>query len=148
MDTLEQYVDRDLSKLTQAELLWLWRRRQLSKHSKRKPTRQSTVRRMGRMMTREEASEALGVSENAYARLEVGDALLSSDEKSRVRGALAAMAGVVVGELCAVARRRSGGGLRAAEEALGVSRPKMQEMERCGDPRLVRYWESKGFGFP
>jgi hypothetical protein len=146
--TIEQFTDRDLEKLTQAEKLWIWRHRQLSQLSRRKPTRQSTVLRDGRRMTRAEAAEILGLTETVYAQLEIGDALLSSEERAAVRARLVAMGPPTAGELCTIARRRSGGGLRAVEGVLGVSRPKMMEMERCGAAPLIRYWETHGYTFP
>ena len=148
MDTLEQYIERDLGRLSASERLWIWRRRQTSRHARGARSRQSTVPRSGRTMTRAEAAEALGLTVGVYASLEVGDALLAPDERERVRGALAAMAPPTVGELCAVARRRGGGGLIEVERALGVSRPRMIELERCGAAPVVAYWEKRGFRFP
>jgi hypothetical protein len=99
-------------------------------------------------MTRAEAAEALGLTIGIYASLEIGDILLAPDERERVRLVLKAMDKPTAGELCAVARRRRGIGWMMIERALGVSRPKVIEMERHGVVPMMRYWENCGFRFP
>jgi hypothetical protein len=99
-------------------------------------------------MTRVEAAETLGLTVGVYASLEVGDVLLSPDERERVRLVLVAMATPTAGELCGVARKRGGVGWMEIERALDISRPKLIEMERHGATSMVRYWEKCGFRFP
>jgi hypothetical protein len=53
-----------------------------------------------------------------------------------------------VGELCFIARRRSGLTLNDIEQALGVSRPTVHDWERHADERIIEFWQDKGFRFP
>ncbi len=68
----------------------------------------------------------------------------------RVLGALNRLRSVesTPGETCLIARRRSGLALREITAALGITTPTFHAWERAADPRVVAWWEGRGFRFP
>lgn len=50
--------------------------------------------------------------------------------------------------LLLLARRRFGTGLAGVAKALSISRVTLLAAERRADPRLVRFWQKRGFRFP
>lgn len=53
-----------------------------------------------------------------------------------------------VGDYCALARRRSGMGLRETAAAAAVSRQTVLNWEDRGDEKMVQFWRDKGYRFP
>jgi hypothetical protein len=131
----------DLGYLTDAERLWIWRRRQLSRNGR-------TFGRAGPAMTQTEAAATIGVSYSSYRAIEAG--LGARVLAAEVAAAAEPIEGLVPtqAELCAAARRRSGELLVDVYESLGVSRPWYLRLEREADPRVVAFWEERGFRFP
>ena len=130
----------DLTELTPAENLWLWRHRQ-------RATNGRLLGKAGSAMNQDEAARALGISTASYRALELGGS--TSLSAVDVRALFAALGPLrpTVGELCITARRRSGMPLSAAVEMAGVSRPHYLKLEREGDPSVVELWESRGYRF-
>lgn len=128
-------TELDLSKPSLGERLWLWR---------------LTARADGRRVTLMEAASKLGVDTSTYWALEVGRL---GEDSSSYASALAALVAVdepvvTVPLALRLARRRAG--VRLPDVALFVgigSRPTFYKAERGGDPRVVRYWEARGFDF-
>lgn len=109
-------IDRDLRRPTPAERLWLWRRTT--------------------SLTQADAAARLGVPLRRYQRAEAGE-----NSVQVPRGAPRP----TLGDLCALARRRSRLGLRAAAARLGISHVTLLAWERGSDPRLVEGWRVLGF---
>ena len=131
----------DLGSLTDAERLFLWRLRQVSQ-------RGSTFGRAGAAMGQDEAAREVGLSHGAYRAIETGlGATVSAVEVARTAEPIEDLE-PTVGEMCRVARRRSGELLVDVYEAVGYSRPYYLRLERAGDPRVVAHWEDRGFRFP
>ena len=131
----------DLGTLTAAEKLFVWRHR-------RKSTSGRFLGRNGPAMSQAEAAEHLGIGPGRYNNLENGLRTgLSAGDAERLIGALGPLA-PTVGELCFLARRRSGHLLMTLERELGMSRPRFHELERAGDPAMVRFWAARGYRFP
>lgn len=131
----------DLSELTPAEALWLWRHRQRAADGR-------VLGRSGSAMSQDEAARALGITVKTYRTLELGGSASLSAVDVRAMSAALGPLRPTVGELCVIARRRSGMSLSAVVELSGVSRPWYLRLERNGDPSVVEMWESKGFKFP
>lgn len=127
--------------MSAAEKLFVWRHR----------TKSISGRLLGcngPRMSQAEAAAALGVSRVIYGKLESGlRTALSADDVERLAAALEPLL-PTLGELCHLARRRSGKLLITIEHALGVSRPRFHELERAGDTSIVQFWENCGFRFP
>lgn len=123
-------VDRfDLTRLSRAERLFVWR------HRRSEP---------GKIA----AAIELGLPVRRYAQLETGELTrLTLDQLPAVARAISDVE-PTRGELCFLARRRSGLTLKIIENELDVSRPTFYEMERSGHAAVVRYWENRGFVFP
>lgn len=150
--TITEPIDTDVTKLTAAERLVLWRYRQHATNGR-------LLGRSGAALTQSEAAARLGISGGTYARLEEGaSSSMSADE---ISGLLAALGPLLPsrGELCFIARRRSGAKLQEvldsfnrapSESAEGeaISRPWFHQLERAGDQRVITHWESQGFKFP
>ncbi len=130
----------DLGVITAAEKLFIWRHRM-------KATNGRLLGRNGSAMSQVEAAAHLGIEYKRYNNLENGFRTgLSAEEVERLTAALEPL-NLTVGELCFLARRRSGMPLTAIEKALGVSRPQFHELER-GSMDIVQFWEDQGFFFP
>lgn len=97
-------------------------------------------------MSQVEAAVHLGVPKGIYEEAERGEipcvpiAEMLRDDLPTVP---------TVAQACRLARRRSG--LALASLAVGTRAttvPTVLRMEARGDPRLVTYWEDRGFVFP
>ncbi len=149
-DRLADPCRYDLSRLTAAERLFLWRHRQ-------KTTCGRLLGRNGSSMNQVEAAKKLGISAKLYNNLENGAQFHLTGTLEEVpkeyRTVLEVFEGLrditfTAGELCFLARRRSGALLTTLERAFGVSRPHYHALERAGAPDMVRFWEERGFRFP
>lgn len=134
-------VDYDLRSLTAPERLVLWRYRQ-------RATNGRLFGRSGSSMSQNEAAAALNIPPKVYGRLEQGlaTALTAND----ITAMLAALGPLdpMMGELCFIARRRSGLTLPLLAEQLSISRPWVLSLEREADDRIIKYWEGAGYVFP
>jgi transcriptional regulator with XRE-family HTH domain len=134
-------VAYDLGRLTASEELVLWRFRQRSTNGR-------LFGRVGAGMSQAEAAAALGISRATYTRLEDGGSpRLSAQAAKTLLTALGPLR-PTTGELCFIARRRSGLYLSEVESRVGVSRPRYHELERAGEETIVAFWEDRGFKFP
>jgi hypothetical protein len=130
----------DLTELTSGERLWLWR---TSRQGRRPKT--GIGNESGRM-TQLEAGVILRVDSSQYWALEHGDQLPDNVAEAVFKE---------IGEppltraaQCRLARRRSPLTLTAVVVELGlVSRPTLYKLEAAADPRLVAFWEGRGFRF-
>ncbi len=140
-DRLADPCLRDLGRLAAAERLFLWRHRQ-------RATNGRLLGRNGSSMNQVEAAERLGIGPKLYNKLENGlHSRLSAEEASSLLEALGPLV-PTAGELCFLARRRSGQLLMTLERELGASRPYYHALERAGAPSMIRFWEDHGFRFP
>lgn len=131
----------DLAQLSPAERLWTWRHRQKTETGR-------LFGRSGSAMNQAEAAAKLGIGLPAYRSLELGGSTaLSAEDVVALIEALGPL-NPTTGELCFLARRRSGETLTEVLESVGVSRMTFLKLERAGDPSLVRFWESRGYRFP
>src|SRR5580693_9090343 len=142
----------DLTRLTAAERLFIRRHRH-------KTDTNRVLGRNGSRMSQDEAATALGLTKSQYNKLEGGRTVrlptvrVSADEIDRhvdAMGPLLEAVGPIeanLGELCLIARRRSGKHLRELERLADVSRPRYLEMERAGDAAIVGLWEREGYRF-
>jgi transcriptional regulator with XRE-family HTH domain len=131
----------DLTALTAAERLFVWRHRQKTRSGR-------LLGRAGSAMSQAEAAAELGVSRGLYGKLENGlRSSLSAEEVESLATALEPL-NPTLGELCFLARRRSGELLTALEKEVGVSRPQFHELERAGAAVILRLWMFRGYRFP
>lgn len=131
----------NLGRITAAECLWLWRHRQ-------RATNGRLLGRSGSAMNQTEAAAALGISTSSYCALEIGASTsLSADDVRALTAALGPLR-PNAGELCLLARRRSGVSLRDVVADVGVSRPWYLKLEREGDPSVIAFWEARSYDFP
>lgn len=131
----------DLTVLTAAEKLFVWRHRI-------KSTNGRLLGRNGPRFSQIEAAAQLGIKLITYRSLEDGlRTALSAEDVERLTVALEPL-DPTAAELCLLARRRSGRVLGTIESELGVSRPRFHELERVGDAAIIRYWEERGYVFP
>lgn len=125
-------MNRDLRAQTPGELLWLWR----NHHG----------------LTLRRAAAQLGLGRNKYEEMEGGGTpidgwrqVLALSLKLDPRDIL------TPGLLCKLARRRWAGevlSLASVAGVVGVSKVALLRWEDIGAPRLVAFWQSKGFVFP
>lgn len=135
--------DYDLTRVTDAERLLLWRFRQWSERRKRTG---DTRGRNGSALCQTEAAQVLGIPLKAYSNLEQGErATLSAAQTGAVAAAVATVRPTLA-ELCFLARRRSGLSIRQVEEEAGVSRVTFHARERASETQA--FWEERGFKFP
>ena len=115
------------------------------------------MNRHGRAMSQDEAADRIGIRRGIYNKLEAGLSVLASFNINTEGGSFFAVSEALsftgelvptTGELCFLARRRSGKTLSAIELEIHLSRPTYLEAERTGDPRVVAYWRERGFQFP
>ena len=112
--------NKDLTKRTPGETAWL-------------------VRKVLEL-TQVEMAARLGVTENVLIEI----------EKDRRPSPVSPKFGVQTASpelLLALARRRSGLTLEAVAEARSVSKVTVHAWEAAADPRLVSFWEKRGFRF-
>src|ERR1700675_1966744 len=95
-------INPDLTQRTLGEELWLWRRRS-------QPLDRRVFGKIGAAMSQREAAEVLGIAERTIDDLEHGRSV-DSGVAASLEVALWAVA-PTLGELCRLARRRSGLGL-------------------------------------
>lgn len=118
----------DLSETTAAEELFLWR--------------------LENGLNQVAAAERLGVRLSVINSLENGKrTALSADDIANLM-AVTAEWHHETRWLLILARRRSGETASMISADLGVSRVVVNNLERAGSPRLVAYWEGRGFKFP
>lgn len=133
----------DLTILAAGERLFLRRYRT-------KTATNRIVGRNGARASQAETATALGITAAQYNKLESGGRTrlppVSADEAAKLLEALGPI-DPNVGELCLIARRRSGKLLRELEAAVHASRPRYLEMERSGDAAIVAYWKTLGYRF-
>jgi len=94
-----------------------------------------------------EAARRLDLDPYVYNRMENGGRTMMSAEDASRLAVLLEKVTPTVGDMCFLARRRSGARLAKVCEDLVVSRPKFYDMERRGAEAVVRYWEARGFRF-
>lgn len=132
-------MNKDLSHLSVAEELWLWRIRQpVSPDSHRGE------------MTCAEAAKFLGISLIRYKKLEAGRRI--NIAASELAGDLTSLAflseprpEMSLREQLTLARRRSGLYIRQIAEEYGMSHTRMLHHEDTADRRLIDFWSNKGF---
>ena len=103
----------------------------------RTPGEDAWLSRKDRGLTQAEEARRLRVSRTTLWGLETGLAPLRSDRRVRFDPSSS--------DLLLLARRRSGLGLHGVARAAGVSHPTVLDWERRGNPRLIRFWEGRGF---
>lgn len=133
----------DLRQMTDAERIWLWRRRQ----------RNTTGRARGRgglRMSFGEAAARLHLATSLYTAAENGT---DRSAERMVIEAIDAVGETVRGraspaEMCALARRRAAEPLEDLCRALGgVSKPTFFAREKEGSPELIDLWRARGYDF-
>jgi hypothetical protein len=133
-------INYDLGKITPGERLWLWRRRQESPLGRR-------TGRGGRWMSANEAAAKLRVHVNEYDSMEKDEVVFT--QLAQERGIDIYGFQMTVGDLCLIARRRSGIPIAQLQmEVGGISRPTFNKLERAGDPSIISLWEEHGYIFP
>lgn len=131
-------VNKNLRSLTAGERLWLARRRAGKTQKEMARKFRVTERRYNMVETGRDSSiivgeASLGIIEGNDIRFVIWDCLSESFDD---------------GELCAVARRRDGRGLRLLGKRLKVgSHVTLLAMERSADLRLVGAWKAQGYRF-
>lgn len=136
-------MNYDASALTDGERVALWRYRRRVR---------LPVGRGGGALTQAQAAVALGLPKAAVARMENGARAEDVAEDAQQRARLAMELGTIVptaSERLRVVRLRwreaKLGGLAEVHRMLGVSRPHYLQLEATADPRLIAFWEGKGF---
>jgi DNA-binding XRE family transcriptional regulator len=109
--------NKKLRKWSPGERLWLWRRQ------------------LG--ITQETAAAMLGLTTKKYWEMEL--------DLTRYVTKLPSLYKMAPGDLCALARRRHGLGLRDTAKLFGISHTELLRRERHSDPRLIREWERHGY---
>jgi DNA-binding XRE family transcriptional regulator len=91
-----------------------------------------------------------GLTQSAYAAaVGIGRTLLSDIERDSYPPVFNYKPVVpTLGDLCALARRRSEVKLSRLERLLGVSKVTILAYERRGDKALAAFWRGRGFRFP
>lgn len=117
-------ISKDLGRRTPGEELWL--------------ARKATG------LTSYEAASRAGVGRNAYREAELD----RNPGPTPFKTGLLKVSRPSLALLLALARRRSGYGLAKIVRAAGRSKVTLLAWERAGDPRLVSFWEGRGFNFP
>lgn len=132
-------MELDLNKITEAERIWLWRRRHPSPNGR-------TKGRGGARMSMSEAAALLSLEPEIYADSEAGQ---DTDEVlMAIRDAGGSFEQMTPSEACALARRRSGEDVETLCRALGgISKPTFFVRENEAHPELVRLWAMRGFSF-
>jgi len=129
----------NLSDITDGELLWLWRHRQ--RYRLRGYSRMSREFRRGSAFSIDAMAFELRIGRKRYLDME--------NDRVPVNGLVQLRSkDVELGELCHLARRRSGLTVIEICDDLAVSAPKFYELEAAGDPVIVGYWHDLGFRFP
>jgi hypothetical protein len=133
----------DLTKLSLCERVWMWRRR--------RPSPSGRTGGSGAFMSKAEAAGYLAVDYDEYSEAEESDgAALPVIEMIRSLGGEdlpPRTAMLTPGEMCALARRRSGTGVNELCRELCITRPTYYLKERIGASEVMRMWERRGFTF-
>src|SRR5271166_172699 len=147
---------RDLLVRTDAERAWMWRMAQPVDPEGR-------ARRVANHMTQQEAATLLGISRAGYKQLEDGRKVRLEVDFDTVATTnsqfdLAALRSILqkiteaaeptLGQLCALARRRSGRRIGDLAAELGTTRVTYLTWENESDPRLVEWWRDQGYTLP
>jgi hypothetical protein len=158
-------MNLDLTRRTAGEELWLWRRSDLVET---RPLGRRVFGKIGATLSQREAAEVLGIAERTIDDLE-RERPVMLDEAAALELALCRVE-PTAGELCRLARRRSGMTLDAVASSVhysrtftqrvrgggcwqraidlrGVSRVTLLRLEREGDPQLVAHWRARGYRF-
>jgi hypothetical protein len=132
-------MNKDLSRLSTAEELWLWRIRQ-------PVTVQPESRYIRSTMTRGEAAKFLGISLERYKNLEAGRRInVAVEELPSLAFLRMPRPEISLREQLILARHRSGLYIRQIAEEFGMSHTSMLTHEDAASRRLIDYWSSKGF---
>jgi hypothetical protein len=132
-------MNKDLSRLSMAEELWLWRIRQPSM-----PRPGSTFRRND--MTRGEAAKFLGMSLERYKSLEAGKRInMAIEELPSLAFLRMPRPEMSLREQLILARQRSGLFIRQLALEYGMSHTRLLTHEDMGARRLIDFWSAKGF---
>jgi len=127
-------MNKDLSRLSMAEELWLWRLRQPS------PSNAPGG------MTMSEAAKFLGMSLQRYKNLEAGRRInIAVDELPSLNFLRVPRPEMSLREQCILARRRSGLFIRQIAQEYGLSHTRVLTHEDMASRRLIDYWSQKGF---
>jgi transcriptional regulator with XRE-family HTH domain len=135
----------NLRDLDVSENLWLWRHRQRSDVG---PAR---GRPRNGAMNQTEAAKCIGLSTQQYSKLENGEAaMLDANKLAQLchKHSSFAVTNPSVGELCFLARRRSGLSIREVSRQLKMSNVSYNKHEAAGDPRVRDFWMQQGYQFP
>jgi hypothetical protein len=133
-------INLDLNRLSRAEQIWLWRRRQ-----------QNTTGRVrgrgGACMSINEAAALLNLPVSVYIAAENGN----EDHVGRVLEEIKkfnSSTRTTQGERCQLARRRTGATVEELCQALsGISKPTFYSREALGHPDIVALWQARGYTF-
>jgi hypothetical protein len=129
----------DLSQLSLAEELWLWRIRQ---PVKQRPN--STYHRDA--LTRGEAAKVLGMSLERYKNLEAGRRInIALDELPKLAFLRSQRNAISLKEQMILARRRSGLYIREISKQFGLSHTRMLAHEDMASQRLIDFWSERGY---
>jgi hypothetical protein len=131
-------MNKDLSRLSTAEELWLWRMRQ--------PVINWANKHRHGSMTRGEAAKFLGISLERYKNLEAGRRInVAAEELPSLAFLRVPRPELSLREQLILARRRSGLYIRQIAEEYGLSHTRMLTHEEIAHRRLIDYWSGKGF---
>lgn len=127
----------DMSAVTYSENLRLWRLRQRSEEP-------ADGRGRGYILSQREAAEKLGVPPQVYRRAETGASFVH--ELDHVMSKLKDVTvDLTRGELCWLARRRSGKHLDAVAKEMSITKPTYLKLEASADKRVLSYWKGQGY---
>lgn len=115
----------DLTRPSEGERFWLWRR--------------------SKGWNQARAGAALGIGRGLLSAFEAGRVPENPRKSPQTPSKIRQRPSLPL--LLALARRRSGYPLPKVARAVGVSRTTILAWERAGDPRLVGFWEARGFLF-
>jgi hypothetical protein len=142
----------DLSSLTTAERLWIWRRRHPSQTRRASSGKGGGYGRGGAKMSANEAAAMLGVKPDAYCAAENGEdsdwvwSTVLSLENPVIKPV--ACDHLTLPEKCALARRRSGREISEICASLGgISKPTFLKRETVASPEIIEMWQTLGYRF-
>lgn len=146
----EETLNLNLNRLTKAEKLWIWRRRNPSSVGRGTGSQRRGGRygRGGAKMSANEAAAVLGVSPDQYCRAEGGENVdYVLDLAVSMTGAETEVVSyITLPEACALARRRSGASLNQLCASLGgISKPTFLKREAMAHPEVIAMWKARGY---
>lgn len=131
----------DLTKVSPAEKIWLWRRRHSSTNGRIKG-------RGGSRMSLNEAAALLSLDTESYSEAEAGKHPNTYVTLAAIQEVGGSFDPITPSEACALARRRSGEDVDSLCRALGgISKPTFFARENEGHPEVVEMWEARGYSF-